>query len=51
MHAIACCNPRGLVRRFPTRQETIDRLEAYAARLEAELQGVQERIDELSQEA
>lgn len=39
-----CC---GTGRRFLTRQERIERLQAYAERLERELQAVEERIEEI----
>lgn len=45
-----CCSPSLSIRRcFPTREERIERLDAYAEGLEAELQGVRERIQELKE--
>lgn len=45
-----CCTPSLPIRRcFPTRDERIERLEAYAEALEAELQGVRERIQALAE--
>ena len=37
-------------RRFPTREEVIAQLEEYAKQLQAEMQGVEERIAELRKE-
>lgn len=40
----ACCGTR---RRFLTRQERIERLEAYADQLDKELTAVRQRIEDL----
>jgi hypothetical protein len=45
-HRGCCCGPT-MVRRFPTREERIARLEEYLHGLEAEAQAVKERIAEI----
>jgi hypothetical protein len=42
-----CCTPDFPPRRFPTREETISQLEEYLKNLQAEAEGVKERIAEL----
>ncbi len=41
------CAGRGMFRRFWSKAEEQERLEAYAENLQQELAGVRERIDEL----
>jgi hypothetical protein len=43
-----CCDPHGFARRFVTRAERLAALESYRDELTKELEGVSERISELS---
>ena len=51
-HPHGCCHTFGpRMRRFPTKEEIIPRLEEYLKQLNLEAKGVEERIAELKKEA
>lgn len=46
-HPRGCCHPGQGLRRFPTREEVIARMEEYLKQLQAEAKGVEEHLAEL----
>jgi hypothetical protein len=48
MRAECCCQNHGQKRKFLTKAEQLEKLKEYEQELKKELQGVQEKIKELS---